>query len=251
MEKDIINVFSQREFLTAGQCNAEGEMPLYAFLSRLIEVATAHSNKACFGYARLIEHRCSWVLSRVTASITRLPGINEWFSIKTWVEEIGRLMTTRCYEMTDDEGRVIATVRTAWCAINIDTRRPADLNVVLPGISSYINSDLHCPIVPAAKPRRVREADRVEDYRFKYSDIDFNRHVNSCRYMELLLDGWDVDFFDRNRVSAFDLVFHHEALEGQQARVLIKNLEDGKVATEIAGEDSSYCLCTFEFAPRG
>lgn len=249
MSDKIVDFYTKREFLTAGQCNAEGELPLSAFVGRLIEVATAHANAADFGYARLIQHGCSWVLSRVSAEITRLPGINEWFELTTWVEDIGRLMTTRCFRMTDDEGSVFAEVRTAWCAINIESRRPADLRVLQPDISDYVNDRLRCPLAPAPKPRKVVDADRVTDYRFCYSDIDFNRHVNSCRYVALLLDSWDMDFFDRNRVQAFDIVFHHEAREGERARVIVRT--EGNVAhTEIAGSEAPYCMCRLTFASR-
>ena len=37
-----------------------------------------------------------------------------------------------------------------------------------------------------------------------YCDVDFNRHVNSSRYIELLLVRWSLDFHDRNRLTRFE-----------------------------------------------
>lgn len=247
---EILKSFEVKEFLTAGQTSAEGELPLTAFVSRLIEIATGHANRADFGYSRLIEDNCSWVLSRLTAEIDRLPGINETFSLKTWIEDVGRLMTNRCFEMYDEEGRSIARVRSAWCAINIETRRPTDLLTTFPRIIEYVNTELKCPVEVGPKPRAIKEPTRSEAYRFRYSDIDLNRHVNSCRYVGLLTDLWDMHFFDTHRVAAFDLVFHHEALEGETG--YIESVETGELEfmTQIRGESAPYCLCKFRFALR-
>lgn len=251
---EILKEFSVRDYLTAGRCNASGEMPLPSFVSALIETATAHSNDNNFGYARLIRDNCSWVLSRVTARIARMPSINEWYTIKTWVEDVGRLMTSRCYVMTDDDGNTLAEVRTNWCAINIDTRRPADLHAMLPEINEYVNAELVCPLEATAKPRPVKTpAGEGLEYAFVYSDLDFNRHVNSCRYVELLLDLRDMAFYDANRLEGFDLVFLREAHEGHRATVIADrdDAAPGRIVTELRGEDGThYCVGTFDFVAR-
>ena len=69
--------FIHKFFLTAGECDAEGRMPLTRVAERIIEVATEHANALGIGYAALIKKNLGWVLSRLSIEMKRFPGINE------------------------------------------------------------------------------------------------------------------------------------------------------------------------------
>lgn len=241
----MIKELTSRRFFTAAECNAQKEMPLTTLVQRLIEVATEHANAIDIGYSRLCQYGCTWVLSRVTLEIDRMPGVNEYYSLTTWVENVTRLYSERCFEMTDDGGNVMGRARTMWIAINVESRRPADLTMI-EGMGQAVNQDRVCNVERCPKPRAVNEPDGEDFYRFRTCDIDFNRHVNSTRYVELILDHWPVDFFDANRVSMFDISYHHEALFGQDATVRCKTDDDGVHHIEIKGDDATFVLATLE-----
>ncbi len=247
----MIKSYQETIFQAAGSCNAQGEMPLPDLIGLLIKIATGHANRGNFGYARLIEQNCSWVLSRAITAIDRLPHINDTFTIKTWVENVGRLMTTRAFEMHHSDGSVMLKAITHWCAINLDTRRPVDLLQSFAEIADVATPGLLEGITEGPKPRPVKEPQgTVDEYRFRFSDIDLNRHVNSCRYIDLIVDHWDVDFFDSRRVSNLDIVFHREAHEKQLARLLVAPKDDNTFAMELAGDGSTLCLCNITFSKR-
>lgn len=248
-------IFEKREFLTAAHCNAVGELPLASLFDRFIEAASAHSNGAGFGYATLMEHNCTWVLSRVTASIRRMPRINESFAVATWVESVRGALTSRCYRLTDAAGAEIAAARTYWCAMDIDSRHAVDLAKVVPALADYAASGEPCDVPTAPKPRFVANPQgEPAAYRFVYSDIDFNRHVNTCRYIELLVDRRDMAYYDARRVSAIDVVFHHEALEGQQVQIVADTADPdaATVTAEIRAADGTHCcVARITTEPRG
>ena len=50
----IMDRLSHKYFLTAGESDAEGRMPLTLVAERIIEVATEHANSLGIGYATLI-----------------------------------------------------------------------------------------------------------------------------------------------------------------------------------------------------
>lgn len=247
----IIKQFSVTNFQAAGMCNGQGEMPLASLIDQLIQTATGHANRSGFGYACLIEKGCSWVLSRVSARIESLPVINSSYILETWVEDVGRLMTRRNFEMRDaDSGRVMMQAVTYWCAINLETRRPVDLQATFPALLDVVNTRPG-GFTPGPKPRPVKApTDPVDIYRFRVSDIDLNRHVNSCRYVDLIVDHWDMDFYDANRVASLDLVFSHEARFSQQSRLLVAS--DGlKSSVELTDEAGApFCMASLEFVPR-
>ena len=55
----------------------------------------------------------------------------------------------------------------------------------------------------------------MEKYTFRYCDIDFNRHVNTVRYLDLILNHKPLDFYDKNDVGRLDIIFHRECYFGE------------------------------------
>lgn len=210
-------------YLTAAECDAQQEMSLPLLTQRLIDIATAHADALGVGYDYLIKENNAWVLSRLSIELQRFPSIDTAYSLITWVEELNRHYSERIVEIRDGSDEVIGYARLTWVAIHIATRRPADLSAMLEKITP---SERRCPIERHPRMGKIGEADMVTTYRFKYSDIDFNRHVNSTRYVQLILDRWGLDFFDHHRVSRFDISYHAEALFGETVEVRSVGDED-------------------------
>lgn len=113
--------------MTAAGASAQGTLPLATLVADVIQVATDHANALGVGYSRLIQDGNSWVLSRLTIEIDRLPRIHEDYSLTTWIEGFNRHFSERNFEIRAS-GATIGHVRTVWVAINISSRRPADLS---------------------------------------------------------------------------------------------------------------------------
>lgn len=102
-------------------------MPITLIAQRVIEIATEHANILGVGYSDMIMFNSGWVLSRMSIEMTRYPGVNEEYSLTTWIEGFNRLYSERNMEIQDGNGETIGYVRTIWVAIDMDTRRPSDL----------------------------------------------------------------------------------------------------------------------------
>lgn len=194
--------------LTAGECDATGHLPLPLLCERLIESATEHANILDIGYTRLAALGIGWVLSRLSVEMSRYPGINDTYSITTWIDNINRRFSERNMLIEDGEGTVIGHARTVWVAIDLKRRTLGDL-------SAICADPLPCPALPCPIPRMPRLASPPEgclefEYTFRYCDLDFNRHVNTVRYIDLILNRWPLAHFDRNMVRRFDIAFSHE-----------------------------------------
>ncbi len=222
-------------FLTAGECDARGRIPLPLVAERIIEVATAHANELGIGYSTLVTHNIGWVLSRLSIEMFRYPGINEEYVLRTWIESINRRFSERNFIITDAGGSVAGYARSVWSAINFASRSGADLAGT--GIEHCPTAGIDCPIdktprIPALEPD-VRE----NDYTFRFCDIDFNRHVNTIRYIEVLMDQWPLAHYDTDDIRRLDLLFHHECRFGEKVAVRI---------SDNAADNSSDCEITRE-----
>lgn len=233
-------------FLSAADCNAQQEISLPLLVQGLLDIATAHANALGVGYDRLIQDNNAWVLSRLSVELSRVPALNESYSLTTWVEDLNRHYSERIVEIRDNKDEVIGYARLFWVAINIATRRPADLTPLLDSITPSKN---RCPIERMPRMGAINDPEKVSSYQFQYSDIDFNRHVNSTKYIQLILDSWDLDYFDQNRVSRLDISYHAEAHYGDNVEVRIK-CEDEIQDIEIARDGAVCTRARIKFAPR-
>ncbi len=227
---DAPKEYTHKYFLTAGECNAEKEMSVSLLAQRVIEVATEHANILGVGYADLVKENHGWVLSRLTIEMSRFPALNEEYSLTTWIEGFNRLYSERNMEVKDGNGITIGYIRSIWVAIDFDTRKPVDLSTIS-WLAETI-SDRPCPIEKQGRMRPLGEADMTFEHRFRYCDIDFNRHVNSVKYIDAILNCWDLDFHDTNSIARFEIMYQREALFGNTVQIAIKqsdNVADAEI----------------------
>lgn len=179
----------------------------------LLHAASKHAADRGFGYSDMTERHTAWVLSRLAIEMTDYPTLSEPITLYTWVEEVGKLFTNRCFEWVNGEGKTFGFARSIWAAIDVETRRPTLLDVQ--GLSAYI-ADRPCPIEKPGKITPVENDTEAELYRVKYSDLDINGHFNSIKYMEHLLDMFDMDMFRSKEVSRFEIAYQSEGKYGME-----------------------------------
>ena len=239
--------YKQSFYLSAGECNPQAEMPLTLLMSRIIEVATNHANTWGVGYARLIEDNQGWVLSRVTIEMTRYPRVDEFYTLTTWIEDYNRHFSQRNMEIADNDGNVIGYARTIWVVINLKTRESVDISKL-----SYINENVSgklCPIEPMSRLKPF-EPTRIENHRFRYSDIDFNGHVNTVRYIEHLVNQFTMQHHADNMVKRMELAFVKEAYYDSDAEIAINDNNPFDVRLDINADGITRVRSRFIFSPR-
>lgn len=238
MPNQVIKEYIHEYFLTASECNAKQQMPFTMLAQRVIEVATEHANILGVGYDEMIKDNLAWVLSRLSIEMTRMPKVNEKYRLITWIENYNRHFSERNMEVQAENGEVLGYIRTIWVAIDMNTRTPGDLSK-LESLAVTV-SDRPCPIAKQGRMRPLAECSQRCSYKFRYSDIDFNMHVNSVKYIELLLNQWSLDFHKTHDISRFEIAYLHEAHFGDDVKVNILQTENVADA-EIMGENGAIC----------
>ncbi len=250
------NTFTQSFFLSAGEANPEQEMSVPVLVSKIIDVATAHANSLGIGNPAMSSLHAGWVLSRLTVEMNRWPKVNETYSLSTWIETFNRHFSERAFAFEDEAGEIIGYARSVWMVMGVDTHENVGLgHLALP--DDMIRGDRvpiskqkrHQLIFPYdASPEEITQggvaADRPSrEYTFRYCDLDFYRHVNTVRYVELLLNQFTLEEFDREAVSRFELSFLREATYGMKAEIRRRDFpeedgEEGRVVTSFSIVDS-------------
>lgn len=232
--------------LTAAGCNAQMELPLQNLVRDIIDAATAHANHLGVGYDRLMTDGNAWVLSRLAIEMTRYPRVGEEYALTTWIEDFNRHFSARNFEITGAGGKVIGFARSIWIAINIASRRPADLASIADLADSV--SLRSCPMEPQGKLRFCGDEESGTPYTVAVSDIDSNRHLTTARYVELAANCVGLDMYDRRFPARFEIAFTKECRYGDTLQVCSR-MNDGSVLdVAIKGADATdSCLCRIRF----
>ena len=105
-----------------------GRVTLPMIGNYLIHAASSHAGERGFGFDAMSERHTAWVLSRLAIEMREYPTAFERIDLYTWIDEVGRLFTSRCFELTDGKGKTFGFARSVWAAIDMETRRPTLLD---------------------------------------------------------------------------------------------------------------------------
>lgn len=228
--------------------NAQEELPLTLLVKRVLEAATLHAESWGVGYSTLIRQNHAWVLARLALEMTSYPHVRDNLIIETWIEGYNRHFSARNFRFKDGSGRVCGHARSIWSVIDMETRESVDLST-FEHIDRHV-ADQECPIEKQSKLRAVVTENPVK-YPVRYSDIDLNRHVNSVKYIEHVLDLFSLEQYDTHLVSRFEISYMNEARYGTWLELHSEEFAPGSYQVEI-DNDKKEVLCRGKviFTPR-
>ncbi len=179
----------------------------------ILNTAGVDAHGKGFGVDALNVDNHSWVLSRMAIEFDRRPEQYADYTVATWINEYGRVLSTRNFTLTDVVGLQFGRAVTQWAMIDLKSRTAVDLSWVGDAHSDAL---VNAPS-PMAKPCKIRQVTPTlcSDHKVVYSDIDFNRHVNTMRYIEMMLDMLPVELLVQEAPVRLDIHFLHECLLGQ------------------------------------
>ena len=218
--------------------------------NHLLNAADFHSNDRNFGMNYLNTINKTWVLSRLAIEMDEMPAAYTRFYVETWVENAMRFFTNRNFKVTDvNDGRVYGYGRSVWAMIDTETRQPADLFDINDGdIKNYILSDKECPIAKSSRVRMSDNAELVRTIDTNYSDIDVNGHVNSVKYIEHVLDLWDLDWYKSHCLKRLEIAYVAESHQGDKLSFYREQDADGDYCVRIVRNDGTEtCRCKVRF----
>lgn len=212
-------IYTHTYYLAAGEGTPEQQMPAGLLFAKCIEVATEHANSLGVGFENLMSHGQTWVLSRMVVEMTSYPAVNENYTIETWVDSFNRAFSDRFFRILDSRGAVCGFARTTWVAIDMQKRTLADISR-FDTLRASITAARECPIAPCGRHRPLPDGiTPTLTHTFAYSDIDSNRHVNTVRYVEMLMDCWSADFHAAMTPTRIEVTFMRECVYGEQAEI--------------------------------
>ena len=206
-----------------------------------MDVASNHAQQLGLGYEHIARDNVVWVLSRLSIQMDEYPGQNQDLTVETWIETVSRFFTQRCFCFINHAGKVIGYARTIWAAIDMQTRRPIDIQEWRPDMLQYVEAEKQCPIEKMSKIPQVEGIDSNMGYTVRYSDIDINKHMNSAKYIEHVINTFDLDIFKEKIIHKFEIIFLAEGMYGDKLKLYKQSLSENEYIIDTKKGEESVC----------
>jgi len=232
METDLFGeyLFKIRPF----EVDFRGKLTLPHLTNYILQAAGYHAEECGFGIMEVNRDNHSWVLSRLVVEMINYPTHNESIRIQTWVENVMRMFTLRNFSFLDKEGKIVGYARTIWAMIDRTTRKP--LNLSATNIHNFFCKK-ECPIASSTKIPSL-EGEPKEMFTIKYSDVDFNQHLNSSKYVEHVIDAFTLHKFRKRDIHRFEIEFMAEAKFGETVALYKQENLDNEFYIELKNKNN-------------
>ncbi len=219
-------------------CDFSGHMFLGHLGNQMLNAADFHSTDRGFGMKYLMNIKRSWVLSRLAIEMMEMPSQYERYNVETWVESAMKFFTQRNFCVLDNEGQVYGYGRSVWAMIDTETRQPTDIYSIDNGaIDKWIVADKPCPIEKGGRVKMTDKAQLVRTIEIYYNDIDINGHVNSVKYIEHVLDLWDIAWYRTHRIKRFEIAYVAEAHQGDKLCFYMEQTAENEYCVRLVKTD--------------
>jgi acyl-ACP thioesterase len=122
----------------------------------------------------------------------------------------------------DVEGGILAGASSGWLMLGAEKRRPrrpATFEKTMPLLrGKHASHDSLEKLEPAVNP------DRTGAVTVKYSDLDLNRHTNSSRYIEWIVNGVMEKAGGGRKMESLSVNYLAESVEGDRIDILVSDL---------------------------
>lgn len=225
-------IFEETYFLSASESNAEQELSLPLLMSKIIDIATAHANSLGIGNPSMTDIKAGWVLSRVTIEMQSYPKVNTSYTISTWIEDFNRHFSARGFKISSPDGEITyGYVRSIWMVMSTEDHSNVGLShfklptEMIDGTVPPIEKQQRHTAIVTPEEAFVGKNEIIAThpafaYRFKYCDLDYYRHVNTVRYVTLILNRFTLEEHDKTFFRRLELSFMHEANYGLETELL-------------------------------
>jgi len=221
-----------------------GRASISSMCDIILEAAGEDAYKRGFGIDVLSERNLGWVLSRMCVELDYMPAEYSEFTLHTWISDYNRLASTRNFTLTDDRDRMFGRAVSQWCMLDFTTRIPADLSTIA---RMHDGAVVDVPS-PCERPRRIPtvESAPTANHRVAYSDIDFNRHMNTMRYIDIVCDALPIDELERLNAMRMDMNFMRESRHGDELSLCADRLNDAYAFEYRNGRGEALCRISLE-----
>lgn len=221
--------------------DANRKLRLYVLENYLLEVAGKCADDLGFGIQYLHPQGLTWILTRLSLEVDYLPTYCTKLTIETWIESNAHMLSTRNYRFymkeADGTQRLFGKAKSVWAVLDYQKREIA--NVFDQAAFEGIVDGEVLDITRSPRLGSLAETDGIVPHIVQFSDVDYNNHCNSCKYLERMIDAYRPDWY--NKHLRLDIQYQHEQTLGGVLDTHYQIVEDGVQYRQKNADGTTCC----------
>lgn len=221
--------------IRAFDVDANNRLKVSAIFDYFQDAAANHAENLNVGYNDLIPKGLFWVLSWAKFEFNDYPKFMDEIKIQTWGKKQFKLYSLRDFLMFNSDDEILCKATTAWLLLDAKTLRPKMMPQLFPDVI-LLEEKSSLEDLPGKIPN-ISQTEKIFSKEIKYSDIDLNKHANNAKYVELIQDCYDQEFYNTHQMKSLTISFLSEAKYGETVEVSKNNQTDGEETHFIAAKN--------------
>ncbi len=202
---------------------------LSALLKLHQEIGERHLNEFGTRSADLRKKQgLAFVFTKIKVIIHKLPKSEDKIKITTWCSELKGIRFYRNYILRDENGNLLTETKAEVTVIDLKERklvRPSEIK----GFDDFLyNFDLQNGCDKPTKLAFPETAEGVFTRETRFSDIDYNGHINNTVYADIVLDCLDSETLKKD-IKGFEINYVSEVLPHETLEISVASEENTKL----------------------
>ena len=230
------------------EVDGKKKLRLFNLENYLLEVAGTVADELGFGISKLHPMGLTWILTRLSVEMYELPTHCEKVRFETWIESNAHMLSTRDFRIykpnpdnvlrtttghpieqssspvkgRGEEWILIGQCKSVWAVLDLEKREIVNI-FDDPMFEGCVDGEVLD--IPRVRMTTIPEPTGVMPHKVVYSDIDYNGHCNSCRYLQAMTDAYLPDYYGKK--VRLDINYSKEAMLGETLQTYYLVTEEG------------------------
>ncbi len=227
--------------------NQYGQASISSLFNILIEAAWEHAQVMDWGYDSLKSNNLFWVLSRMYFQVEKYPAWQDKISLSTWSAGTDGIYAYREYIVENELKEVLFRASTAWLILDMATHKIFLLRDYKTTFPARIESNA------CRSPKRIKPGihpEKMDFYPVLFSELDINKHFNSVKYLERVLDDFGIDFLNNHEPAELEVNYLKEGLDGDLIAVTRTQTAENEYLNCLVRQSDGADLCVIRIVWR-
>ncbi|MBQ1858664.1 MAG: hypothetical protein II140_02285 [Paludibacteraceae bacterium] len=220
------------------------KLRLFNLENYLLEVAGTVADELGFGIAQLHPIGLTWIITRLSAQMYELPGPCEHLRIETWIESNAHMLSTRDFRIYAGD-KLIGQVKSVWAVLDMNKREIVNA-FDMPIFEGCVDGEVLD--MPRVRMTTIPEPTGSVPHTIVYSDLDYNKHCNSCKYLQAMIDAYLPDYYGKK--VRIDINYSKEVMLGEELMTYYLVTEDGVQYQQKNSAGETSCSAKITITPN-
>ncbi len=231
----------EKHIVDSMMVDANLNLKLNTALNMYQDVAVRNVDDLGLGMDRLLnEYGYMWVVTRMYLEFYKCPKYLEEIYVSTYPSSLrGGFAFMRQAEIADLNDNPYIKISSTWVLMDHATHRM----VVRPKVPDF--HEEHPNALKEPDKVNKEEASLVYSRTIRYCDCDLNNHLNNVRYVDMILDLFDAEFFKKKMIATLLLNYEKEVRCGEKIDVFA-NVDKTYVEGVVNGNSVFKAKLTFK-----